>query len=126
MDSRPGLAERTILYRGMDSLGFVDESFRTMTPDQVVDSINKMANGTVVLGDNSFSSSTPFRNGGFSDKKVLEVCSVAPGTKGSYLGTMSHNGHESEFLLQAGTGNRKIILGADLFEGKIILYTAIP
>ena len=126
LDSRPGLAERTILYRGMDSLGFVDESFRTMTPDQVVDSINKMANGTVVLGDNSFSSSTPFRNGGFSDKKVLEVCSVAPGTKGSYLGTMSHNGHESEFLLQAGTGNRKIILGADLFEGKIILYTAIP
>ena len=97
-----------------------------MTPDQVVASINKMANGTVVLGDNSFSSSTPFRNGGFSEKKVLEICSVAPGTKGSYLGTMSHNGHEAEFLLQAGTGNRKIILGADLYEGKIILYTAIP
>ena len=128
-----GLGERTIIYRGIDNPDWIPGIQSNMWPYQVEMVINSLATGTVVMGDNCFQSSTPVFSQGFTNlynengvltTPVIEVCSCPPGTEGAYLGEYSSHGYsEVEYLLQAGSGNRKVILGAKQIYGRVFIFT---
>ena len=120
-----GLTERTILYRGIDAPTWIPGIDSSMDSTEIVNVINSLGIGAVVMGDNSFQSTTPVLGKGFTSyKPVVEVCSCPPGTEGAYLGDYACLGDgEVEYTMQAGSGNRKVILGAREIDGKVYIFT---
>lgn len=122
-----GLGERTMIYRGIDIPIWIPGVDGSMSKSDVVSTLNSLATGTVVMGDNAFQSATPVLGRGFTSKSwkdYVEVCSCPPGTEGAYLGKYAALGcSEVEYNLQAGSGNRKIILGAKEIDGQVFIFT---
>ena len=122
-----GLGERTMIYRGIDIPTWIPGVDGSMSQSDVVSTLNSLATGTVVMGDNAFQSGTPVLGQGFTAKgrkDYVEVCSCPPGTEGAYLGEYAAFGYgEVEYNLQAGSGNRKIILGAKEIDGQVFIFT---
>ena len=127
LDSEPGLSENVLMYRGLSGLDWVaNGKLKGKRGQDLVDSINSLGSGIHEIGDNSFSSSTPVLGQGFTQGcDIIEVTSCPPGTKGSYIGNNSSIKTETEWLLNAGEGNRKMILGAELIDGKVYVYTQL-
>ena len=127
LDNSPGLTETTIMYRGLHGLDWVaDGALRGKYDQELVDAINSLGGGIYEIADNSFSSSTPILGEGFTGSaSIIEVSACPPGTKGAYVGKNSSFSTETEWLLNAGEGNKKMILGAELIDGKVYVYTQI-
>lgn len=122
-----GIEENTILYRGMKDLNWVaGGKLEGLSSQELVDALNGLS-GTQVIKDNAIVSETPILGQGFTGwYNIIEVTSCPPGTQGAFLGEYAAYGKgEVEYNLQAGVGNRKVILGAEEIDGKVYVYTQI-
>ncbi len=133
-ESAPDLNETTLMYRGIDDIswlaaGTVSDALKDangvqLTGKKLSDAINALGGGVYEIGDNGFASSTPVLGQGFTRfSPIIEVTSCPPGTKGAYVGDISSHHSEVEWLLNAGEGNKKIILGSEYIGGKVYVYT---
>ena len=127
LDNSPGIETTTLMYRGQYDLNWIANGALVGKQGQtLVDAINALGGGIYDIADNGFESSTPVLGQGFTGNcPIVEVTACPPGTKGAYIGAKSTCNWETEWLLNAGEGNKKSILGAELIDGKVYVYTQI-
>jgi len=127
LDASPGLSETTLMYRGLNDLSWIGNgTLQYKSGQALVNAINALGGGIYDVADNGFESSTPVLGQGFTQGcQIVEVTACPPGTKGAYIGNKSTCDWETEWLLNAGEGNKKVILGSELIDGKVYVYTQI-
>lgn len=123
--SLDGLKENTLLYRGLRDLNWIcDGVLAEISNDKLAEMINGLGGGLYEINDNGFASSTPILSQGFTcTRPIIEVTACPKNTRGTYLGDLSLCPDEVEYLVNPGSGNKKVILGAEEIGGKIYVFT---